>query len=576
MSAVFTALAVAVTFGIIRDLTGDYIGAAAGALTLAFASTVWANATWATSYGMNLFFTAVVIRCMLEWWRTRDTKALVLAALAFGLGLCNHRLIVLVAPSSVMLLMLGWRSLAPKSVALSLLAFLAGLSVYLYLPIRGEMEPALSWAQPAEWRTYWSMFVNGQTPGGHWSIDFRDRIDILWEYPSYDLTWAGLLLAAVGFGVCVVRTQAVAAFFGLMIVLDAMVVQTYAIHNIYNYLTPGYLALCVFMGVAAAWAVERVQGGSGGRPSREPARCGGRSCGGARAVAGVPAVSEPLQRVDQSGDYNAYDFARTTLDHMPQNAVILTDSWTASSLWYAQLVEGYRRDVLVSPVFSIPGDGVHDFVQDQFDEGRQVYVAEGLRVNAVVLSDEYTVQPIVLDSIARMVTEALPKPEYRDDLVMTGTLYKVVEGEPEMVSAEVPAGSAVEIAFGTGVSLVGMQSDASEVARGDVVQLTYYWRADRNLDIDLSAATLFFDSAGVVAETLGFPLWSQNRTIGEGVAPTSGWQAGEITREAYYSLVPRELAPGTYDVRIAVFDAASPTAAADARQLVNIGTIVVR
>jgi hypothetical protein len=575
VSAVFTALAVAVVFGLIHDLTRDHIGAAVGALTLAFASTVWANATWATSYGMNLFFTALVVRFMLSWWRERSPRTLAFAALAFGLGLCNHRLIVLVAPPSVLLLLLGWRSLAPKTVASATAAFLAGLSFYLYLPIRGEMEPALSWAQPAEWRTYWSMFLNGQTPNDYWSIDLADRIDILWAYPSYDLTWAGLALAAAGLAVLAVQARAVAAFFGLMLLLDAAVVETYAIHNVYNYLTPGYLALCVLIGVAASWAVDVVRGIAEERALVRPHL---RVAAVAAILALLPAflLFCNYDRVDRSADYNAYDFARTTLERMPPNAVIMTDSWTSSPLWYVQLVEDYRRDVLVSPIYSVPGDDRAAFARDQLDAGRPVFVAEGLRVDTASLAEDFTVQPVLLDSIERMVTDSLSKPRYRDDLVMTGTLYRVLDDAPETTVDTVPKSAARDVAFSSGVTLVGFETDAVEVGRGQVLRLTYYWRADRPLGADLSAAALFFDRHGTAMQVAGFPLWSQPRTIGQGVLETSQWTPATIYTESYFSLVPRNLAPGTYEIRIAVFDAVSPSAMDHAAELTPVGSVIVR
>lgn len=198
MSAVFTAAAIALTAGVIHDLTDDWRAALVGALTLAFASTVWANATWATSYGLNLFFTALLTRLMLVWWRDRSPATLAAAALTFGLGMCNHRLIALVAPPSALLILLGWRSLSQRAVLVAIAAFALGLSVYAYLPIRASQHPMLNWAQPANWHTYWSMFLNGQTPSSYWRLELADRIDVLWTYPSYDITWAGL--AAAGWG----------------------------------------------------------------------------------------------------------------------------------------------------------------------------------------------------------------------------------------------------------------------------------------------------------------------------------------------------------------------------------------
>lgn len=577
MSAVFTALAVGVVFAMIDDLTGDLIAAAFGAALLAFSSTVWANATWATSYGVNLFFTAVVLRSMFAWRRRRQPRDLVIAALAFGLGMSNHRLIVLVAPPSLLLLAIGWRALDRRTVALAAVAFAAGLAVYLYLPIRGGQEPALSWARPANWHTYWSMFINGQTPSGYWRIDLADRIDVLWAYPSYDLTWAGLLLAGAGAVVAARRMPAVAAALGMLIVLDAIVVETYSIHNIYNYLTPGYVALSVFAGVAAAWVIAAVRRAAASRIDAHPSLIVGVV---AACLALVPAalVARNYTRVDRSGDYSARDFATTTLDRLPDNAVVLTDSWSASPLWYAQLVQHRRLDVLVSPMFSVPGEDVTGFARQRMDEGRPVYVAEGLRVPLSDLEREFTLRPILLDGIERMLVDTLPKPQYRDDLVNTGSLYAVLRDAPSPVDASVPAAAARDDAFDGGVALAGFTADRAAVARGDVAFLTYYWRADRTAASDMTAITLFFDASGEASIRHGMPVWSQTRKLASSAgARTSAWKPGDIVEESYYTLVPRSIAPGAYDVKVAVFDASDPVATRDASsQLVTVGRIVVR
>ncbi len=576
MSAVFTALAIALVFGIIHDLTGDAIGSAVGALTLAFASTIWANATWATSYGLNLFFTALVTRLMLSWWRDRQPRTLAFAALAFGLGLCNHRLIVLVAPPSLLLLVLGWRSLTPRAVAMAIAAFTAGLAVYIYLPVRGEMEPALSWARPANWHTYWSMFLNGQTPSGYWRIELADRIDVLWAYPSYDLTWAGLALAGVGAVVCAKRHRTVAAYLAILIVLDAIVVETYSIHNVYNYLTPGYLALCVLIGVAAAWLGEVTRRAAVRRTDVRP-WLQAAAIGACLALLPAALVAKNYSRVDRSGDRSAYDFAQTTLDRLPSRAVILTDSWTASPLWYLQFVKGQRRDVIVSPIFSVPGEDISAFTRRQMSDGRPVYLAEGLRTPRDVLARDFTVQPVMLNGIERMLVNTLPKPQYRDDLVATGSLFAVLDTTPNSEVASVPPAAVRGDSFEQGVTLAGFESPDA-VARGDVVQLTYYWRADRPIDVDLSAVTLFFDADGKAQSVRGIPVWSQSRELGQGVVQTSKWRPGAIIRESYFALAPRTLPAGDYEIRIAVFDGTADAARAHegARRLVTLGRVRVR
>ncbi len=577
MSAVFTALAIAVVFGIIHDLTGDIIASAAGALTLAFASTVWANATWATSYGLNLFFTALVTRLMLSWWRDRQPRTLALAALSFGLGLCNHRLIVLVAPPSLLLLALGWRSLTPRAVMFATAAFLAGLSVYLYVPVRGEMEPAVSWARPANWHTYWSMFLNGQTPSAYWRVELADRIDVLWAYPSYDLTWAGLALAGAGAFICARQHRAIASYFVILIALDALVVETYSIHNVYNYLTPGYLALCVLIGVAAAWISDITRRAAARRAGVRPWL---HAAIIAACLSLLPAalVAKNFSRVDRSGDRTAYDFAQTTLDRLPPRAVVMTDSWAASPLWYLQFVKGQRLDVIVSPIFSIPGEDVIAFTRRQIADGRPVYLAEGLRTPRGALSQDFAVQPVMLNGIEEMLVNTLPRPQYRDDLVATGSLFAVLDNAPETTVASVPPAAARDGAFAHGVTLAGFEAGDAVVPRGEVVQFTYYWRAERRIDVDLSAVTLFFDATGKAQSVRGIPVWSQSRELGQGVLQTSKWRPGAIVRESYFALAPRTLTPGDYEVRIAVFDGTAGAARAheDARHLVTVGHITVR
>jgi hypothetical protein len=577
MSAVFTALAVAVVFCVIHDLTEDVIASAVGALTLAFTSTVWANATWATSYGLNLFFTALVTRLMLAWWRDRQPRALAFAALAFGLGTCNHRLIVLVAPPSLLLLLLGWRSLTRRATAVALAAFVVGLSIYIYLPVRGGMNPELSWARPATWHTYWAMFLNGQTPSGYWRINIGDRIDVLWAYPSYDLTWAGLALAGVGAAVCARRQWAVAAYFLLLIGIDAVIVETYSIHNIYNYLTPGYLALCVLIGVAAAWVGEITRRAAARRVDVRPWLPAALL---AACFSLLPAalVTKNYARVDRSDDYSARDFAQTTLDRLPPRAVVLTDSWSASPLWYLQFVEGQRRDVIVSPIFSVPGEDIIAFTRRQQADGRSVYMADGLRTPHSVLSHDFALQPLLLNGVEEMIVNTLPKPQYRDDLVATGSLYAVLGTAPETTVGSVPASAARDDTFDQGVTLVGFELADAAVPRGDVVQLTYYWRADRPIDIDLSAITLFFDASGDAQSVRGIPVWSQSRELGQGVVQTSRWQPGTVVKESYFALAPRTLTPGQYEIRIAVFDGTGDAARAHAgaRHLVTIGHITVR
>jgi hypothetical protein len=555
MSAVFTSLTVSFIFLIIVELTRSRAAALIGALTVAFSSTLWANANWADSYSLNAFSTTLVTWLLLRWRTTGQVWYVRLAVLAFGLSIGNHRLIVVLAPGILLFLCAARRRLSIGHGLQLALLFLLGLSVYLYLPIRGSQEPALSWAQPANLSTYWRMFLTGDSGAEFWNFAFLDRLDILAVFPLHEVTAFGLILAAIGLASALKRDRLFAAYSLLLCVSIGLLVLTYMIHNVFNYFIPAYLMVGVWIGYGVDAILSLVtRRASLGAFRLSVVRPGLRWSLAALVMASLPLMlfARSLPVVDRNHDYSAYDFARTTLERVEPNSTIVTDSWTASPLWYVQLVEGYRRDVFVSPVFSAPGEDVGAFVARQFKKGRPVYVAEGLRDDLDAIRDEYYVQPVVLNGIETMLTDVLPKPEYKDDLVPRGSLYRVLQDPPTLSAAEVPPSARVDMPFGDAVSLVGFSTEPEIARRGDIVKVSYYWRLEAPAEEDLQATVFFTNQDETLRLRYGFPLWWQSYELGEGFYPTSRWDVGEIVKEDYYLLVPRSLEPGPYYLRMRV------------------------
>ncbi len=583
MSAVFAALTVSLVYLIIHGLTASRLAALLGSLTLAFSSTLWASANWAESYPLNAFSTALITLLLLRWWESGRTWQLYLVFLVLGLSLGNHRLIVLLVPGLLLFLWAGRRALSAGHWLRCGLLFLLGLSVYIYLPLRGSQEPALSWARPASLETYLDMFLRGGSRGEYWDFAFLGRLDILSTFPLSEFTAFGLILAAIGVVYTWQRQRLFAAYGLSLCLLVGLVALSYHIHNIYNYFIPAYLMLGVWIGCGAQALlsfvfqradVRRLQWAHSGQYLFLP-------------VAAVLLLLLPfsllarnLPRVDRSDDYSAYDFALTTLERVKPHSTIITDSWTASPLWYLQLVEGYRRDVFVSPVFSAPGEDVNGFIAEQFEKGRPVYVGEGLRSDLEAIRSEYYLQPVLLNGIETMVTNVLPKPEYKDDLMAKGSFYRVLEERPSLAVDGVPEDARLLVAFNEAVALVGFQAEPAPGQRGDVMRLDYYWRLLERTDKDLQATVLFTDEDGLVDSRRGFPLWWQSWELGGGILPTSEWEQGETIREEYYVLIPRNLDGGAYNVRMRVHEGsldiiAQPSEGGDSDARV-IGGVTVR
>ena len=554
MSAVFAALTVSLVFLIIHDLTKSILAALFGSLTLAVSSTLWSTAIWAESYSLNAFFTAAITLLLLRWRVDGKPRQLYFASLLFGLSLGNHRLILLLVPGILLFVWAGRHTLNAGRCLRCGGLLLLGLSLYVYLPLRGSQEPPLSWAQPASFHTYLSMFLTGDSRSEYWSFTFFDHLDVVSAFPLNEFTFFGLALAAIGLGYAW-RRQRLFAVYGLSLcALVAFVALSYNIHNIYNYFIPAYLMLAVWIGCAAKALfsfgpqlldVKRPQWAHSQYLFSPVAAV-------LLLLLPLSLLARNLPRMDRSDDYSAYDFAQTTLANVKPQATIVTDSWSASPLWYVQLVQGYRKDVLVSPLLSVPGEDAVAFIDEQFDAGRPVYVAEGLRGDLQPIRDRYYVQPVVLNSIETMITNVLPKPDYKDDLVPKGSLYRVLQEKPSLTVDEVPEAARASVPFGDTLTLVGFQAEPQPGARGDVLRLDYYWRLSTKTDKDIQATVFFTDENGLLDSRRGFPLWWQSWELGGGIVPTSQWTPGEIVEEQYFVLVPRGVDGGAYNVRMKV------------------------
>jgi hypothetical protein len=200
-------------FGDGRDV-GIILGAAVGALSLAFSYTHWFNATEAEVYGYSIFFVAVGLWLVLYWEGTQhgssNDRWLYLLAYMFGLGGGIHLLCLLIIPSlmvlawfadeklrRLILLLMGlgawsfvWMAAVPEHskifIGLGLLAifyylyhndrrscwlllgalllFGLGYSTYLALYIRSGLNPSIDENDPETWLAFLK-FLNREQYG---------------------------------------------------------------------------------------------------------------------------------------------------------------------------------------------------------------------------------------------------------------------------------------------------------------------------------------------------------------------------------------------------------------------------
>ncbi len=143
LSALFAAVAAALTYGLGRRLGFSVVAAAAAALLLVGARDFIAQATVAEVYTLHLLLVVLLFTLALD--AAGSGRALLGAAFVLGLGLAHHLTIVLAVPALAVLL-IRRRQAVPR-LALGL-ALALPLTLYLVLLTRSALDPALDLGDP--------------------------------------------------------------------------------------------------------------------------------------------------------------------------------------------------------------------------------------------------------------------------------------------------------------------------------------------------------------------------------------------------------------------------------------------
>jgi hypothetical protein len=423
------------------------VSAAAGALALAFGSTLWEYAVMFTPYVLTALFTGLLLLVMVRWWEAADDprawRWLALLAFLFGLDFSVHRSNALLMPAAAVWILMRRPDVLrrPATWLGGAGGMLLGLAVQLLvIPIARHTHSPLNMAEPTTWARFWD-YVSLSQVGGGFLLDVWPRKAPFWSVQVADFARVlrdnylrGVLPAlAAAFGVVTLsrRDRRLGAAFVAVLVVQAFMTVFY--FNIpasyFRSLDRHYLPVLVTVGVAAAC-------GAGAAARRWRA--------GAVAVAAVPAVQllGNWASHDASRRWFAHDYAANALRTLPPRALYFTvgDNDTFP-LWYLQYGEGVRPDVRVVnlslanagwyvrqltrrdpsfPVSTVPSD-------DRGKPGRQP-AADTL----VVLADGVTVRPRPLYGTDWLVADGVlldivRTNAWRDPVCFSGT------GGPEVL-----------------------------------------------------------------------------------------------------------------------------------------------
>ena len=346
-SAFFAAATVGLVALFIIGLTRHRLAAVAGALALAFSREFWEQAIIAEVYALNAFLLIVCLLLLWRWQGTHRRGLLYALALVVGLGQANHNTMAIAAVVFAVFILWfdeePWRARLRCYALGVVIAVVAAVTVYAYLPLASLRNPPMDWGNPETlqgWidhvRRKQLDFMFSQYPR---SVGrFAGQLVVYGQFWLREFTpWVGVIGLA-GLAVCFVRNRAWAIFtltLGVVTVATFSFVQNFEFDAEWLWIMsvfgiPLYMTTAVWMGYAlaalrATWAVALVG-----------------------LVCAVSPFAANWHHNNRAGDYWVHDYATNVLTQLEPDAILFSprDHLSFSAV-YMQSVEGFRTDVLV-------------------------------------------------------------------------------------------------------------------------------------------------------------------------------------------------------------------------------------
>jgi hypothetical protein len=349
-------------------------------------------------YALLALFCALLLWLLVRWRNDDGDWPLWLAGLTFGLGLGNHLTLAFAAPPAVLLLWperkrwLRLRALLPTA-----LLFLAGLSVYAYLPLAAAHRPPVNWGNPQTWdRFLWVVtgeqyqpFAFGLEPAkilgrlGAWAMLLGDQFG-----------WWGLAISLAGISQWWRRDRRFALFTLAWMLLVGLYAFLYDTGDSHVYLVAVFLLSALWWGEGVCYLVRLAQGW---RPI--PRRLA------LAAILLLPLISLALhwQAADPDDDWHIHAYIHQALEAVePGGLIIVRGDRPTFALWYGVYAEDQRPDV------SVVSGPLMAFIWYR-DHIRSLYPS--------LILTEPTAEDVTIDDLVReLATDNLPlRPVYATD-----------------------------------------------------------------------------------------------------------------------------------------------------------------
>ncbi len=364
---------------------------------LAFSTFFWGLSLVAEVYTLHTAIMAGFILALLRWSDAPTPRRMFWVGLLAGLGLSHHAAMALLAPASLLFVVLAHprRLIAPRVMAAALVGMAIALTPYLYLPLRYLAQPAFNYAGAYDANlnfqgvdlTTWDGFTWLVTGRAFAGVMMAYRGAELWRETQACLAQLGRAFFAVGIGPGLVgilvlgrKNWKEAVLLMGMFVFSAGFYINYRVMDKDTMFLPAYLIWSLWVGLGTQSLFDWLRGIEADRA----AQITRRALQVLIAASVMAALAWNWRIVDLSEDWSTRQRGEAILSQA-ESGVLVFGWWdTVPVVQYLQLVEGKRPDVRA----------INRFLVDPQDL-------------AYAITKEVKIRPVYIDSLPQELSSTL-------------------------------------------------------------------------------------------------------------------------------------------------------------------------